>query len=151
MEIYIDGSCRPSSKLGGYAVLIIDDKGQQKIISGTQENVTNNIMELRALIEALKYIKEHKLDQQKEIEIFSDSQYVVKGVQEWWPKWKANNYRTTTGVVKNLGLWKELEKLVTEVKCHLTWIKGHAANIKHNEVDQIVFNLTAPKEYETTS
>ena len=145
MNIYIDGSCRPSTKLGGYAILVIDDKGHRHIITGTQENVTNNIMELVALIEALKYVKNNQLDKQYEIEIFSDSQYVVKGVNEWWTKWKANGYRNTSGLIKNLELWKEVEPLTNAVKCRLTWVKGHSVNIEHNEVDRIVYNLTAAK------
>ena len=144
MNIYIDGSCRPTTKLGAFAVLIIDSKGNKTVLSGKRENVTNNIMELEALIAALENIKAEKLDKDNVIEIFSDSQYVVKGVNEWWTKWKANNYKTSTGLVKNLELWKRLEKLCKEVVCTLTWIKGHADNERHNEVDAIVFNLTDP-------
>lgn len=143
MNIYIDGSCRPNSKFGSYGVLIIDDDGNRKTLTGTQEDVTNNIMELTALIEALKYIRANQLDSQYEIEIFSDSQYVVKGITEWYTKWKANNYMTTTGPVKNLDLWKHLDKLMKAVKCKLTWVKGHGQNIQHNEVDRIVYELTA--------
>ena len=143
MQIFIDGSCRPNSRFGSYGVLIIDDKEERTTLTGTQEDVTNNIMELTALIEALKYIQTNQLDSLYEIEIFSDSQYVVKGVTEWWTKWKANNYMTSTGPVKNLELWKQLEKLRQSVKCKLTWVKGHAMNTKHNEVDKIVYNLTS--------
>ena len=146
MKIYIDGSCRPNSKFGSYGVLIIDDKENRSTLTGTQEDVTNNIMELTALIEALKHIRDNQLDSQYEIEIFSDSQYVVKGVTEWWTKWKANNYMTTAGPVKNLDLWKHLEKLCKVVKYKLTWVKGHAMNERHNEVDKIVYNLTANKD-----
>ena len=143
MNIYIDGSCRPSSKFGSYGVLIIDDKGNRHTLTGTQEDVTNNIMELTALIEALKYIRDNQLDSQYEIEIFSDSQYVIKGLTDWWPNWEANNYQTRTGPVKNLELWKELVALTKVVKSKLTWVKGHALNEKHNEVDKIVYELTA--------
>ena len=143
MKIYIDGSCRPSTRFGSYGILIIDAKGHRTTLTGTQEDVTNNVMEITALIEALKYIREHKLDAKNDIEIFSDSQYVVKGVMEWWEKWKANNFMTTTGPVKNLDLWKHLAKLGKEVKYKLTWVKGHAENARHNEVDKIVYDLTS--------
>ena len=119
MKIYIDGSCRPHTRFGGYGVLIIDDKNNRTTLTGTQEDVTNNIMELTALIEALRYISINKLDETHEIEIFCDSQYVVKGATEWWPKWKANNFQTSTGPVKNLDLWKHLEKLRKQVKATL--------------------------------
>lgn len=144
MQIFIDGSCRPSTRLGAYAILIIDDKGKKEVISGKQEDCTNNIMELKALAECLKHIKNKQLDKQYDIEIFSDSQYVVKGITEWWTKWQANGYKTSDGGdVKNLAIWKEINKLSKEVKCRLTWIKGHANNINHNEVDRIVFGLTS--------
>ncbi len=142
MKIYIDGSCRPTTGLGGYAILIIDEKGNRKVIKDTVPNVTNNIMEMQALIQCLKFIKENRLDLLYDIEIFSDSQYVVRGVTEWWTKWKANGYKNSTGPVKNLALWKEIEKLSQEVKCRLTWVKGHSNNELHNEVDRIVFKLT---------
>lgn len=144
MNIFIDGSCRPSTRLGGYGILIVDDAGGRKTIAGVQADVTNNIMELVALIEALKYIQKNNLDKENEIEIFSDSQYVVRGVNEWWTKWKAQGYKNTAGPIKNLELWKELETLCKEVKCRLTWIKGHALNKDHNEIDAVVFNITAP-------
>jgi ribonuclease HI len=99
-------------------------------------------MELTALIEALKHIRDNELHEQYDIEIFCDSQYVVNGVNSWWKKWKANGFRTTTGIVKNLELWKQIEGLRNEVDCQLTWVKGHAQNEKHNEVDRLVFNLT---------
>jgi len=147
MRIYIDGSCRPSTGLGGYGILMIDDKGQREVITGTQTDTTNNVMELRALIEALKIIKDRQLDRHYNIEIFSDSQYVVKGVIEWWDKWKSNGFKTSAGAtVKNLDLWKEIEKLKNNVRCKLTWVRGHADNKEHNEVDKIVFDLTDKKD-----
>jgi len=143
MKIYIDGSCRPTNRFGSYGILIIDDKGNRTTLTGTQEDVTNNIMELTALIEALKYIHNNELDKKYEIEIFCDSQYVVKGATEWWEKWKINNFQTSTGPVKNLDLWKDLEELRAKVKATLTWVKGHAENVRHNEIDRIVYDLTA--------
>lgn len=143
MNIYIDGSCRPKTRFGSYGILIIDDKGNRRTLTGTREDVTNNIMELTAFIECLKYIKENDLDKDNVIEIFCDSQYVVKGITEWYPKWKANNYQTSTGPVKNLDLWKHAIKLSKDVKARLTWVKGHAENVRHNEIDRIVYDLTA--------
>lgn len=144
LQIYIDGSCRPTTKIGAYAALAVYDNKEKKIIvSGKVNDVTNNIMELTALIEALKYIKDNNLDNNYDIEIFSDSQYVVNGVTQWWSKWAANNFTTSANQkVKNLELWKILIKLSNEVRCRLTWIKGHANNLLHNEVDAIVFKMT---------
>ncbi len=148
MEIYIDGSYRAKTKIGAYGILIIKD-GVKQVITGVAINVTNNIMEMTALLETLKFLKETRLHEYNEIEIFCDSQYVVKGVEEWWTKWEANGFLTSTGEpVKNLELWKELIALSKEVKGRLTWVKGHALNELHNEIDKIVFDLTAKSPQE---
>ncbi len=147
MNIYTDGSYRPSTKLGAYGVLIIGDQGERTILKGVVENTTNNVVELQAFIEALKYIKAHQLDKTHKIEIFSDSQYVVKGATEWYTKWKKNGYMTSARTpVKNLEQWKEVEALTMEVRCTLTWVKAHANNISNNEIDKIVFALTETKK-----
>lgn len=144
MQIYIDGSCRPTSKFGGYGVIIHDGNGNKEIITGTQADTTNNIMEMKALAVALKHIQENEFDKKYEIEIFCDSEYVVLGVTSWWKKWSMNGFKTSSGQpVKNLELWKHLMKLCNEVTCKLTWVKGHASNDNHNEVDKLVFDLTA--------
>ncbi len=148
MEIYIDGSYRPKTKVGAYGILIVKDKVKQ-VITGTALNVTNNVMEMTALIEALKLIKENGLDQNNLIEIFCDSQYVVKGVEEWWDKWEANGFLTSTGEpVKNIELWRELIGLSKEVRGKLTWVKGHGVNTLHNEIDKIVFDITTKSPQE---
>ncbi len=144
MNIYIDGSCRPSTKYGAYGILIVDDKGGRTTLTGTRDDVTNNIMELTAYIEALRHIIDKNLDADNEIEIFCDSQYVVKGIGEWYDKWKENGFKTASGDdVKNVDLWKHAMKLSKKVKAKLTWTKGHATNIRHNEIDRIVYDLTS--------
>lgn len=146
MKIYIDGSCRPNSRLGGYAIKVIPDKSEEYWITGTQNDVTNNIMELTALIKALEHIEAEKLDEKYEIEIFSDSQYVILGLSEWWPKWESNDFMNSKNKpVKNLELWKKLHDLSLRVRCKLTWVKGHANDAQHNEVDAAVFKLTSGK------
>jgi ribonuclease HI len=147
MEIYIDGSCRPSTKLGGYGVLIVNPHGIKKIITGKQENVTNNMMELQALIAALTYIQEFTKSNKKSynFQIYSDSQYVVKGINEWWNMWKLNGYKTSSGPVKNLDLWKKIDDLMQNIKFSVTWVKGHSSNVRHNEIDKIVFDITDEK------
>lgn len=143
--MYIDGSCRPKTNQGGCAVLIIHDDGTRQTLTDKKENVTNNIMELYAFILALTHIKENKLDKLYEIEIFSDSEYVVKGVTEWWDKWKANNFRTTSGPVKNLEIWKKIEELKNDVKFKLSWVKAHATCEGNNIIDKIAYKLTEEK------
>lgn len=146
LEIYIDGSCR-KDKYGTYGVLVVYPDGTQTVIHGDEENTTNNIMEMRALIAALDHIRELKLDETYDITIYCDSQYVVKGLTEWWGKWKANGYRSSTGLpIKNLDLWKQLVGVSKKVKATLKWVKGHANNEKHNEIDSIVFALSERKE-----
>jgi ribonuclease HI len=143
MEIYIDGSCRPKTNHGGCAVLIIYEDGTRQTLTAKKEGVTNNIMELQAFILALQHIKQNNLDKTHEIEIFSDSEYVVKGVTVWWDKWKSNDFKTTTGPVKNLEIWMIIEELKNDLKFKLTWVRGHSECANHNVVDKIAYNLTS--------
>lgn len=141
MNIYVDGSYKPKTSTGAYGILIVTAQGEEQI-TGIEENVTNNVMELKALINCLLHIKKHKLDEEYFIVVHSDSQYVVNGLQLWWDKWVANGYKTSTGKpVKNLELWKELIALAETVKCELQWVKGHADNKLHNKIDKAIFEL----------
>ncbi len=146
INIYTDGSCRPSTKQGSYGVLIVDTETSSKTqLSGTQKDTTNNIMEMTAFLTALNYIYENQLDKENEVTIYSDSQYVLNGATIWWKGWKANNFRTTTGVVKNLELWKQIHEVKDKINVKLLWVKGHSTNANHNEIDKIVYDLSKPK------
>ena len=132
---YTDGACSGNPGPGGWGVLLVA-KNQKKLIKerelfGGQKDTTNNQMELLAAISALE-----ALDRPSKIKIITDSNYVKKGITEWLPSWKRNNWKTSSKKeVKNRNLWEELEELVNRNKVNLEWVKGHAGNIENERAD----------------
>ena len=106
IEIYTDGACSKNPGPGGWGVYIIIGKEEIKL-SGNDPETTNNKMEMTATIEALKYFKESK-----KIKLYTDSNYIYKGINEWIDGWKKRDWKTSgKKPVKNKELWMELDKL----------------------------------------
>ena len=132
IKIYTDGSCLSNPGNGGWAAIIIDDDTIIKI-SGNEKKTTNNKMELMAPIKALQKIKKNR-----QVEIYTDSQYVKLGITEWIHKWTKNNWQTSKKeAVKNKELWIQLYDLTKFFKINWIWIKAHAGNTLNEEVDLI--------------
>ena len=130
IKIYTDGSCLENPGNGGWAA-IINDNGNIKKISGSEKNTTNNRMELTAPIKALKEINTNK-----EIHVFTDSQYVKLGITEWINTWIENDWKNSKKeVVKNKDLWIELHNLNKSLNVKWNWVKAHAGNPLNEEVD----------------
>ena len=143
LQLYIDGSYRAKTNKGAYAVLAVTEDSKTTIASELVIDTTNNIMEMSALIAAMKAIELNSLDTYYDIEIFCDSQYVIFGLTKWYPDWERRGFVTAGGKqVKNLELWKQLVAQSKRVKAKLTWVKGHAETQLHNEVDIIVNTMT---------
>ena len=143
LQLYIDGSYRAKTNKGAYAVLAVTEDSKTIIASELVIDTTNNIMEMSALIAAMKAIELNSLDTYYDIEIFCDSQYVIFGLTKWYPDWERRGFITAGGKqVKNLELWKQLVAQSKRVKAKLTWVKGHAETQLHNEVDIIVNTMT---------
>ncbi len=123
IEIFTDGSSLGNPGPGGWCALL-RYKNHEKIIRGGEENTTNNRMELTAVIEALKALKEPC-----EIELFADSIYVLKGIDEWLENWIKKNFKN----VKNVDLWKEFINVSKKHKININWVKGHSGH-KENEI-----------------
>ena len=125
--IYTDGACLGNPGVGGWGVVILDNK---KIIEihGGSDQATNNQMELKAAIEGLKYFA-HK----KSITLFTDSKYVKDGISSWIDKWKINGWKTANKKsVKNKQLWQDLDYQIKKHEVNFKWIKGHTGE-KYNE------------------
>ncbi len=141
IDIYTDGACSGNPGPGGWGFVIIDKDSDNEIIknSGAKKNTTNNRMELSAVIEALKTIKEKKLNEtENSLSIYTDSQYVKNGISAWIFNWKKNNWKTSAKKpVKNQDLWQELDKLSIELKPTWNWVKGHAGNRYNEECDRL--------------
>lgn len=130
--IYTDGACRGNPGPGGWGAILYYGK-HQKILSGAEWETTNNRMELTAAIEALKAIQESC-----KIDLYTDSQYVQKGISEWLPGWKRRQWRTADKKpVKNAELWQLLDNVASqhEVKWH--WVKGHSGHPDNELADQV--------------
>jgi ribonuclease HI len=130
IKIYTDGSCLENPGNGGWAA-IINDNGNVKKISGNEKDTTNNRMELMAPINALKEIGINK-----EIEIYTDSQYVKLGITEWISTWIKNSWKTSKKQdVKNKDLWLELHNLNQSLNIKWNWVKAHSGDPINEEVD----------------
>ena len=133
ITIYTDGACSGNPGPGGWgAILMMGDV--RKEISGGSENTTNNIMELSAVIEALKLLK-----RPCKVNVFSDSAYVVNAFnQKWIYGWIKKNWRTAGGdSVKNKELWQELYSLTKVHNVTFNKVKGHADNDFNNRCDEM--------------
>ena len=135
ITIYTDGACSGNPGPGGWgAVLMSGD--HRKEISGGEAQTTNNRMELTAAIEALKALKACS-----QVDLFTDSTYVKKGITEWIVNWKKNGWKRRSGKrllpVKNADLWRELDRLVAEHDVSFHWVEGHAGNEENERCDEL--------------
>ncbi|WP_200763133.1 ribonuclease HI [Nitrosophilus alvini] len=125
--LYSDGSSLGNPGPGGFCT-IIRYKKHEKIIKGAEPHTTNNRMELRAVIEGLKALKEPC-----EVVIYSDSNYVVKAINEWLPGWIKKDFKN----VKNVDLWKEYLEISKPHKIKAIWVKGHSGHSENELCDKI--------------
>ncbi|MFC3866358.1 ribonuclease HI [Alcaligenes aquatilis] len=132
VDIWTDGACKGNPGLGGWGALLRHG-GREKAICGGEADTTNNRMELRAVIEALKVLK-----RPCQVRVHTDSQYVQKGMNEWLPGWKARGWRTADKKpVKNADLWQELEQQAAKHELTWLWVRGHAGDPGNERADQL--------------
>ena len=132
IEIYTDGACRGNPGPGGWAALLQKDE-HEKEISGAESLTTNNRMELTAVIRALETLK-----QPVAARLYTDSQYVRRGITEWLVAWKARGWRTADRKpVKNQDLWEQLEALSARHRIEWRWVPGHAGVPGNERVDRL--------------
>jgi len=132
VRIYTDGACRGNPGPGGWGV-VLQWNGHEKELCGGERSTTNNRMELMAAIQALE-----SLTRPCAVELFTDSQYVRKGITEWIRGWKAKGWKTSANKpVKNVDLWKRLVDAESrhDVKWH--WVKGHAGHPGNERADEL--------------
>lgn len=133
VTIYTDGACSGNPGPGGWGAVLIYGENKKEI-SGGNKNTTNNIMEITAVIEALKCLKN-----ECKATVYSDSAYVVNCFNQGWIyNWKKNNWKTSTkGPVKNKELWEELYILVKKYNVEFIKVKGHSDNELNNRCDEL--------------
>ena len=132
VDIYTDGACRGNPGPGGWAaVLTLGER--EKEISGAENPTTNNRMELQAVIGALKALK-----RPVEVRLYTDSQYVRRGILEWVPQWKARGWKTADKKpVKNQDLWLVLDAEAGRHRIEWHWVPGHAGVPGNERVDAL--------------
>ena len=134
--IYIDGACSGNPGPGGWGAILMY-KGVKKEISGGKKDTTNNIMEVTAVIEALKCLKV-----KSDVQVYSDSAYTVNAFnQKWIYGWIKKGWKTAGGdPVKNKELWQELYSLTQKHNVEFIKVKGHADNEYNNRCDELARN-----------
>jgi ribonuclease HI len=132
VEIYTDGSCRGNPGPGGWAALLTNG-GHETILQGAELETTNNRMELTAAIRALQSLAEPSA-----VTLYTDSEYVMKGINEWLPAWKARGWKTAAKKpVKNQDLWQALDSAVVAHRIAWRWVRGHTGNPGNERVDRL--------------
>ena len=132
IEIFSDGACKGNPGPGGWGA-VLRCGGQEKEIHGGETLTTNNRMELMAVIEALAQLKRPST-----VRVFTDSQYVQKGISEWIHNWKRRGWLTADKKpVKNVDLWKLLEEAAQRHAVEWHWVKGHAGHPENERADAL--------------
>ncbi len=130
--IYTDGACKGNPGPGGWGVLM-RYKEVQKELYGGEKQTTNNRMELTAAIEALSALK-----RPSQIDLHTDSKYVLQGITEWLPNWKRRGWKTANNhPVKNDDLWRRLDALIQQHQIQWIWVKGHSGNAGNETADAL--------------
>lgn len=135
VTIHTDGACSGNPGPGGWAA-VLSSGGKRKEIAGGEASTTNNRMELRAAIEALR-----ALLRETDVDLFTDSLYLEQGMTEWLPVWKAQGWKRRSGrrllPVKNEDLWRELDRLVGVHRVTFHWLEGHAGSPENERCDEL--------------
>jgi ribonuclease HI len=134
VQIYTDGACKGNPGPGGWGAWLKSGATEKEIFGG-ELNTTNNRMELKAVIEGLAALK-----RPCKVILYLDSQYVRMGITEWIRGWKAKGWLTSSKQpVKNVELWKELDKLVSEGghQIEWRWVRGHSGDVGNERADML--------------
>ncbi len=132
VEIFTDGACRGNPGPGGWAALLVCGT-ERKEVSGAEAATTNNRMELAAAIGGILALK-----RRCRVKLFTDSKYVLQGITEWLPNWKARGWKTAAKApVKNQDLWQQLDSAVAAQDIEWHWVKGHSGHEGNEYVDQL--------------
>jgi ribonuclease HI len=137
VHLFTDGACSGNPGPGGWAYILRHlPTGTEKENSGGERESTNNRMELMAVIRGLEALK-----RPCRIELFTDSVYVGKGLEEWMPKWKQNGWRRREGSrwmpIKNEELWRRLDELASQHKIKYTRVAGHSGHPENDRCDEL--------------
>jgi ribonuclease HI len=129
--IYTDGACIPNPGPGGWAA-VLRFNAHEKVLTGRAPATTNNRMELTAAVEALK-----ALNQPCQVDIYTDSEYLKRGITEWLPGWRRRGWKRKGGALANVDLWQALDAALRQHPVTWHWVRGHAGDPHNERVDQL--------------
>ena len=149
IEAATDGACSGNPGPGGWGGLIIFDDNSELEIGGSEQNTTNNRMELTAAIKTLEKLKTYKL--KENFKLRTDSKYVIEGYTKWITNWKRNGWKTSSGKsVQNLDLWQKIDQLRIN-GLEMEYVKGHSGDKQNDRVDKIATNYSKGISLKSTS
>ena len=131
VTIYTDGGCDPNPGPGGWAA-ILRSGSNERTLSGSEWQTTNNRMELTAALNALL-----ALNKPCEVDLYTDSEYLKNGITEWMPAWKKRNWKRKEGKLANVDLWQALDAALADHQIHWHWVRGHAGDPLNERVDRL--------------
>ncbi|AUZ04552.2 MULTISPECIES: ribonuclease HI [Vitreoscilla] len=132
VTMYTDGACKGNPGVGGWGVKLQYGEHVKELFGGEVET-TNNRMEMTAVIAGLKVLKQSCV-----VTVYTDSKYVLQGMEEWLEGWKARGWKTASkAAVKNVDLWQQLDDLVQQHEVSWQWVKGHAGNAGNERADEL--------------
>ena len=149
IEAATDGACSGNPGPGGWGGLIIFEDNSELEIGGSEQNTTNNRMELTAAIKTLEKLKNYKL--KENFKFRTDSKYVIEGYTKWIINWKRNGWKTSSGkAVQNLDLWQKIDQLRINGVV-MEYVKGHSGDRQNDRVDKIATNYSKGISLENNS
>jgi ribonuclease HI len=131
VRIYTDGACEPNPGPGGWAALLRSGE-HEKVLTGSEQNTTNNRMELTAALRGLEALK-----RPSQVDLYTDSEYLRRGITEWLPGWRRRGWRRKGGELKNVDLWQALDKALQAHQVSWHWVRGHAGHRENERVDRL--------------
>lgn len=135
VELYTDGACSGNPGPGGWGAILRYGKKEREL-SGGERQTTNNRMEMMAIIRGLEALK-----RRCEVDVYTDSRYVMDGMTSWIHGWKKRGWKTSGGdPVKNQELWQRLDKISNAHTVRWHWVKGHAGHAENERADELARN-----------
>ena len=131
VTIYTDGACRGNPGPGGWGAILRFGRHEREF-SGGEDETTNNRMELRAALEGLRALTESC-----QVTLFTDSEYLKRGITEWLPSWKRRHWRRKGGKLANIDLWMKLDEEIERHQINWRWVRGHAGHVMNERVDKL--------------
>lgn len=136
IDIYTDGACEPNPGAGGWAFIVMRDGVEVNNRNGGDRDTTNNIMEMTAVLAALEYANMAAFNPDA-VTVYSDSQYCVKGCNEWRHGWKRKGWTRGKSALANADLWKAIADAHDAFPCKIIWVRGHSGVPGNERADRL--------------